>query len=253
MFSLYILTTDERVFLPPVFSSILEAAGSSVRGAAILPAAARDGSLARRMARYWRFDGPKLLLHIPQRVLQILWRRAVLGREHLVPIERIFARHSIPVRRFPAADDPALREHIEELGIDVLLNCQPGILGEALLRVPRSGCLNIHSSALPKFRGLEPVFHALLAGEKSIGVSLHEMTPELDAGVVRAQASVPATKSVFDCYLATFELVPGLLLQALSAMQSGETPPPAEAKTAARGEPTGEESRTFRRKGLRYL
>jgi methionyl-tRNA formyltransferase len=68
---------------------------------------------------------------------------------------------------------------------DLLVTAAFGrILGPSLLAVPRLGCLNVHASLLPRYRGAAPISRAILAGDTSTGVSITRMVEELDAGPV---------------------------------------------------------------------
>jgi methionyl-tRNA formyltransferase len=65
------------------------------------------------------------------------------------------------------------------------------ILPAALLGWPRYGCLNIHASLLPRWRGAAPIERALMAGDPETGVSIIKLVPELDAGPIAAQRAFP--------------------------------------------------------------
>lgn len=60
------------------------------------------------------------------------------------------------------------------------------------IQLPKLACLNIHPSLLPKFKGVDPVFAALSAGEKTLSVSLHHVAAEFDTGDLMAQATIAA-------------------------------------------------------------
>ncbi|MGH8672670.1 MAG: methionyl-tRNA formyltransferase, partial [Burkholderiales bacterium] len=64
------------------------------------------------------------------------------------------------------------------------------LIPATLLGLPRQGCLNIHASLLPRWRGAAPVEHALLAGDQQSGVTLMQMDPGLDTGAVLWQRAV---------------------------------------------------------------
>ena len=66
------------------------------------------------------------------------------------------------------------------------------IVREPLLSAPRFGCLNIHPSLLPRWRGAAPIQRALMNGDPELGVTVFRLVPEMDAGPVLAQASFPA-------------------------------------------------------------
>ena len=65
------------------------------------------------------------------------------------------------------------------------------LVREPLLSTPRLGWINLHFSLLPRWRGAAPVPHAILAGDPVTGVSVFQLVPELDAGVLYAQVEEP--------------------------------------------------------------
>lgn len=65
------------------------------------------------------------------------------------------------------------------------------ILSQSLLDIPHSGCVNVHCSLLPKYRGASPIQAALLAGETETGISLMKMEASMDTGPVYDQATLP--------------------------------------------------------------
>jgi methionyl-tRNA formyltransferase len=71
------------------------------------------------------------------------------------------------------------------------------LLPNALLEIPRRGCLNIHPSLLPKFRGPSPILSAILADERTTGVSLMLMSERMDAGPLIAQARIELEESAW--------------------------------------------------------
>ena len=71
---------------------------------------------------------------------------------------------------------------------DLILTCSYGkIIPKEILYYPKYKCINIHPSLLPKYRGAAPIQYAILNGEKTTGLSLYIMTPELDAGPIVKQ------------------------------------------------------------------
>ncbi|MFC4076461.1 methionyl-tRNA formyltransferase [Salinithrix halophila] len=69
------------------------------------------------------------------------------------------------------------------------------ILPRELLEAPRFGCINVHASLLPKYRGGAPIHHALIRGEKEVGVTIMYMVEALDAGDMLLQRAIPVTES----------------------------------------------------------
>jgi len=84
------------------------------------------------------------------------------------------------------------------------------LIPKDILDIPRRGCLNVHPSLLPRFRGPSPVLSAILADERRTGVTIMEMAEKMDAGPVVSQATIeleekdwPPRGSVFEDLLAT--------------------------------------------------
>lgn len=92
----------------------------------------------------------------------------------------------------------------------------------AVAAIPGLGAVNIHPSALPRFRGVDPVFHARLQGAASLGVSVHRIVPELDAGPILRQeiAPAPAGESVLHATARLYARGAALLLEALGDIEA---------------------------------
>lgn len=115
-----------------------------------------------------------------------------VGRKHVItptPTKEVALKYNIPVYQ------PEKIRHeydfVKEINPDLIITLAYGqILPEGLLNIPRFGCLNLHGSILPKYRGAAPIQYALINNEKYTGMSLMEMTKEMDAGRVFATQSI---------------------------------------------------------------
>jgi methionyl-tRNA formyltransferase len=86
---------------------------------------------------------------------------------------------------------PTVIQRLTRLRPDVIVvACLPLVLPAALLDLPARGCLNLHPSLLPAYRGPAPLFWQLRMGEHPLGVTIHHMTERVDAGDILAQAPV---------------------------------------------------------------
>ena len=82
---------------------------------------------------------------------------------------------------------PAAVEMLAALDLDVLVVAAYGLLlPESILAIPRLGCINVHASLLPRWRGAAPAAHAILAGDRETGISIMQMDAGLDTGPVLA-------------------------------------------------------------------
>ena len=87
---------------------------------------------------------------------------------------------------------PELPAQLTAVGADVMVVAAYGlILPLAILNIPRFGCINIHASLLPRWRGAAPIQRALLAGDQETGITIMQMDQGLDTGAILLQQSIP--------------------------------------------------------------
>ena len=109
-------------------------------------------------------------------------------------VAELAARHSIPVMAPADVNHPLVVEKIRALAPEILFSFYyRQVLGPELLSLPPRGCLNLHGSLLPRYRGRCPINWALINGETRTGVTLHHMTAVPDAGDIVAQEEVEIT------------------------------------------------------------
>src|SRR6056297_624876 len=98
----------------------------------------------------------------------------------------------LPVRHPVSLKTPEAQAAFAALNADVAVVVAYGlILPQAVLDAPRHGCLNIHASLLPRWRGAAPIQRAILAGDRETGVCIMRMEAGLDVGPVLARQAVP--------------------------------------------------------------
>jgi methionyl-tRNA formyltransferase len=101
------------------------------------------------------------------------------------PVKQYAVQQGIPVQQPVTLRDEQAAARLAELEPDVLIVAAYGlILPQAVLDIPTHGCLNVHASILPRWRGAAPVQAAILAGDSQTGISLMAMTAGLDCGPV---------------------------------------------------------------------
>lgn len=100
--------------------------------------------------------------------------------------------HGVQVLQPQRARDEAFIARLRELAPDLIVVAAYGkILPKALLELPRLGCVNVHASLLPRYRGAAPIQWAIARGEGETGVTLMQMAEGLDTGPMLAQARAP--------------------------------------------------------------
>jgi methionyl-tRNA formyltransferase len=134
------------------------------------------------------------------------------------PVKSLALEHELPVFQPRSLRDEAAQAELAELEADVLVVVAYGlILPQAVLDLPRFGCINVHGSLLPRWRGAAPIQRAIEAGDDRSGVTIMQMEAGLDTGPMLARRECPITPltSSADLYARLAELGPKLLLEVL--------------------------------------
>lgn len=107
-------------------------------------------------------------------------------------VKLLAEKHQLPLYQPLKARDPAFVAILKELKADIfVVAAYSEIFNAELLSLPPKGCVNVHASILPKYRGAAPIERCIMAGEKESGVTIMEMAKELDAGDIYAIAKTP--------------------------------------------------------------
>jgi methionyl-tRNA formyltransferase len=108
------------------------------------------------------------------------------------PVKALADARGIPVLQPSSLKSEAERARIIAIPLDVLVVAAYGlILPPSILEWPAGGCINIHASLLPRWRGAAPIQRALLAGDRETGITLMRMDQGLDTGPIIARHAVP--------------------------------------------------------------
>lgn len=103
----------------------------------------------------------------------------------------------IPLYQPDKVSTPAFEEKLRRFGADLFVVVAYGeIMRQELLDIPTEGCINLHASLLPKYRGAAPIQFALLDGAKETGVTIIEMVAKMDAGDMLTQEKIPIPKEM---------------------------------------------------------
>jgi len=105
------------------------------------------------------------------------------------PVKEKALQHNIPVHQPESLRDEQVQQTLKALGADLMVVTAYGLLlPMPVLEVPRLGCINIHASLLPRWRGAAPIQRAILAGDKKTGITIMQMDKGLDTGDMLAVA-----------------------------------------------------------------
>ena len=167
----------------------------------------------------------------------------------------------VPLRTRPRGIPVHTTRNINDRdGLRFLQGCAPDLLvsaffdqrlHEAALAAPARGCLNIHPSLLPSFKGVDPMLQARLQHVAVIGVTVHYMTPVLDAGKVLAQRpiAVPRGASIFESTALLYREGAQLLVAEMDRVERGETGASQDTPGSYQSWPSRTEIRALRALG----
>jgi methionyl-tRNA formyltransferase len=142
----------------------------------------------------------------------------------LSPVKHRALELGLPVHQPATLKTQEARELLASLKLDLLIVAAYGlILPPAILAMPRLGCINIHASLLPRWRGAAPIQRALLAGDASTGVTIMRMEAGLDTGPILGTRSTPITglDTGESLHTRLASLGADLMVQTLPAIESG--------------------------------
>jgi methionyl-tRNA formyltransferase len=145
------------------------------------------------------------------------------------PVKQVATAHGIPVDQPEKLRTAEQQAALAASGPDVLVVAAYGlILPQAVLELPRLGCLNIHASLLPRWRGAAPIHRAIEAGDAETGITIMQMDAGLDTGPMLLRRALPIlptdTTASLHAKLAT--LGGAMIVEALAALPDGLTATP---------------------------
>lgn len=160
-----------------------------------------------------------------------------VGRKQIItppPVKIIAEKNKISVAQFEKIQDSKLK--IQNLNPDLIIVAAYGqIIPKEILNIPRLGCLNIHPSLLPKYRGSSPIQTTILRGDKETGVTIILMNEKMDQGKIvdsiKHQVSSGITCKELSKELA--EIAGKLLIETIPKWEKGEIKPKTQDESRA--------------------
>jgi methionyl-tRNA formyltransferase len=173
-------------------------------------------------------------------------RPAGRGRElRASPVKLLAQESGLPVLQPPTLKTPEGRAGLEAWAPDLLVVVAYGlILPKAVLDLPRLGCLNIHGSLLPRWRGAAPIQRAILAGDAETGVTIMRLDEGLDTGplLLERRRPIQLHDTAGDLHDALSELGAAALAEAIEGLVSGMLKPIPQPSSGATYAPKLEKS-----------
>lgn len=143
------------------------------------------------------------------------------------PVKSCALRYDIPVEQPTTLKDEAAAEHIRALRPELIVVVAYGkILPETVLNIPPFGCVNVHASLLPKYRGAAPIQWAVINGEKKSGVTTMHMAKGIDTGdmIIKEETEIGENETSGELHDRLKIIGAGLLLKTAALLEKGEAP-----------------------------
>lgn len=144
------------------------------------------------------------------------------------PVKKLALEHDIPVYQPLNFKDPSDVQTLAELNADIMVVVAYGLLlPKSVLEAPRLGCINVHGSILPRWRGAAPIQRAIEAGDKTTGITIMQMDVGLDTGDMLVKAECPITSETTTASLhdELIDLGGPALIEALEQLSGGTAQP----------------------------
>jgi methionyl-tRNA formyltransferase len=144
------------------------------------------------------------------------------------PVKQLALQHRLTLMQPASLKNEEMQETIAQLDADLMVVAAYGlILPKAVLQMPRHGCLNIHASLLPRWRGAAPIQRAILAGDTETGITIMQMDEGLDTGdmLLKKACAIAADDTAQTLHDKLAELGAQTIIEALQKMQQGKLVP----------------------------
>lgn len=144
------------------------------------------------------------------------------------PVKECAAKHGIPVLQPRRIKTPEAIEELKKYPADVYIVAAFGqFLSQEILDMPKYGCLNIHASLLPRYRGASPIQHVIIEGEKETGVTIMQMDAGVDTGdmLYKKAVAIEDTDTFETLHDKLMVLGGEAIVEALSLLEAGSLVP----------------------------
>lgn len=254
MYKIGIITQDDLFYLPDALEKLISDLDyhNSIKYVLVLPhsASGRKEDPVQKILGVWKTFGIKFTLFY---ILLYLYKKFIKPSS----ISAICKKYGISFWNIDGNINAESNiQKLKELELDILISIGSNqIFKKKLIDVPTDGILNLHTGALPKYRGLMPTFWAMYNQEEVIGVSVFLVDEGIDSGPIYAQKMIPITGlTQREVIIKTKGVGVELIQQALRDRRTGVTPTDNdEAKATYFKYPTKEDVQVFLDRGGKFF
>lgn len=139
------------------------------------------------------------------------------------PVKKLARQLGLPILQPPSLKAPEFQEQILSMQADIIVVVAFRILPDEVIRAARLGAINLHASLLPQYRGAAPINWAIINGEKETGITVFQITPQIDTGDILFQERVEIgeQETYGELYTRLAQLGGAALVEVLNRLESG--------------------------------
>ena len=181
-----------------------------------------------------------------------------------LPLNRFYSiaqlchRYGVPTWKCGNVNSETFLNKINTMDLDLIISvAAPQIFKDQLIGVPRRGCINIHNSKLPKYRGMMPNFWQMFHGEKAVGITVHRINLGIDDGEILLQKEVPIQEQeTLDSLIRRTKILGAhLMIEVVRLMKCDRLQPLPNPSSSSSyySFPSPQDVKEFRQKGFRLI
>ncbi len=173
-------------------------------------------------------------------------------------LAKVAKKYKIPLLRTNTLKNGNIKKMLKSLNADIILSIAASrIFDKDILSIPRLACVNVHAGKLPKYRGVNPSFWALLNREKESAVTVHYMNELIDDGEIIHQDvfDIGGLTKLHEVYMKLLEIAPRTVITSLISIENGtvQTKKNLSSNSTYYSIPRKDDGKRFRSLGLRFV
>lgn len=242
----FIITQEENLFLPLSLEKVVKVYKDEIVGVSVLRGIKRD--FKKLFYRYGFLNCFKIALKI--------YFNKLKGKT----IKNFFRLNNIKNYDCQDINSKKFIKLLKRLKVDLIISIAcPQIFRKELIEVPKKGCINVHGSLLPKYRGRDIAFWVLYNKERKTGATVHYISEKVDQGKIILQKKIkidPNQETVHSLYKKTVTLSGQVLVEAIELIKKNNVKPQRQKnvlKYKQYSEPSLEEIRKFKMNSGRFI
>ncbi len=244
---IFIVIDETSFFHPHFLNDLIENINHEVVGAGLVTNIPRKSNLTKYLIRRFYF---LKFFEILKLILSYLKNK----RNKFSSVESVLRYHKIPYIKIKNnINKIKYVDFINNYYPDIIISSNSLIFKEEILSIPKVCCINRHSSLLPSYAGLWPIFHAYINDEKFVGVSVHKMNNKIDSGDILYQEKIPIKKNdtIFSLYMKSFKISSRAIILSIENLDKSISP--QNSNDSYFSFPTNADWKVFRDKGGKFI